>query len=294
MALLIPSLLSLAAWTSLVGRHRDRRAIVLFPLLSLAYAWFLMTAPSALLWSHIDLLAKVQFPWRLGIVVDLCSMTLIALWLQRATAQKRHSPPALLLVVVALAAPYCVNPGAMYHLLWATKSEAETDYIRRRLAQGDGAPEYRTAWSMISSGALSRHDVNEALAATPQVRIVSGPGTLSGIRQESNRLWADVAATAPVRVRFRRFFYPGWRLRSLPDGATVAVMPSEEFGLLEADLPAGRHHLVLERGATDEERWGTIISAATLALCVLLFAGTRARHIAGRQAAKAGGRGAWT
>lgn len=269
--LAVPSLLGLALAAGLLVAGEEMRTRVVFLLVSLLYAWFLMTAPSAFLWSHVSFLAKVQFPWRVGIVVDLCTAALVALSLERASARPRLAAFTACVTVAAIAVLYAGNFGQMQRHLLNAKEKREQQEILATLADGDDAEEYRTTWSISASGDLPHTELNNVLAALPPVAIIDGPGTATEVVEESERLSVTVDAAAPVRLRFRRFYYPGWQLLRMPGGETVQMIASAQFGLIEAALPAGRHRLVLQRGAIAEERLGAAVSAAALLLCLLLL-----------------------
>lgn len=94
------------------GEGKSR--INIFIVLSLVYAWFLMTYPSSFLWEQVALLRKVQFPWRVGIVVDLCAATMFAIWLEWVLARKWLFKSTLYLTVVVLGSYYGYYAKSMY------------------------------------------------------------------------------------------------------------------------------------------------------------------------------------
>lgn len=281
LALVAPSALSLVVVAGIFYfQPSGKKQLTIFAVLALGCAWFLMSSPSAILWSQITILAKIQFPWRLGIVVDLSAATLLAVWLDWVCSQHRLVKSTLFVVLIAMAGPYLANAPLLYRLLWETKGETEMAALRQSLAHSEDAPEYRTVWSIRSSDGPPHHDLSEALAQIPHARIVWGQGAVSDLRQELLRLSLTVEATTPVLVRFRRFYYPGWQLTSAGDSRSIAIRASSDLGLLEAELPAGRHRLVLERQAIEEESVGMIVSVASLAaglalLAVILVQGRR-------------------
>lgn len=95
--LLVPTaiaILSAIKLKAILQKNSDQRssisrmqtATVMGALLILGFCWFMMTAPSSVLWLNIDILRQVQFPWRFGAIVDFVGLVpLLALINVRAT-----------------------------------------------------------------------------------------------------------------------------------------------------------------------------------------------------------------
>jgi hypothetical protein len=277
LALLIPTVLGVIMAGGLFLGGKGRSHIYAFIVLSLVYAWFLMTYPSSFIWEQVVVLRKVQFPWRVGIVVDLCAATMFAIWLEWTLARKRLFITTLYITVVALGAYYAYNAKRMYWSLLDVKEASRIEERIKELDRGFDAPEYRTSWSIRSGEVLGYDALAERLGEMPVASVVSGEGTLRIVRQELDNLSVNVKATTPVRIRFRRFYYPGWHLTGERGGEPFKINASESLGLLEALIPSGTHRLILERQPIKEERIGLIISIASLIACLLLLAPVLAR-----------------
>jgi hypothetical protein len=271
-ALLTPTVLGVIMAGGLFFGGEGRSHINIFIVVSLVYAWYLMTYPSSFLWEQVALLRKVQFPWRVGIVVDLCAATMFAIWLEWTLARKWLFKTTLCLTVVAFGAYYGFNANKMYHSLLEVKEARRAEEIRKDVARGFDALEYRTSWSIRSGEVVGLAALAEKLGEVPDVSVVSGEGTVRIVRQELDHLSVIVEATTPVRIRFRRFYYPGWHLTGERGGELFEINASEALGLLETRIPSGTHRLILERLPIKEERIGAIISIASLIACLLLLA----------------------
>lgn len=271
-ALLTPTVLSVIMAGGLIFGGEGKSRINIFIVLSLVYAWFLMTYPSSFLWEQVALLRKVQFPWRVGIVVDLCAATMFAIWLEWVLARKWLFKSTLYLTVVVLGSYYGYYAKSMYGELLEVTEASRVEKIRKYIARGLDQPEYRTSWSIRSGEVLSFDALAEKLGEVPHASVVSGEGTVRIVRQEFDHLSVIVEATTPVRLRFRRFYYPGWYLTGEPSGEPFETKASEVLGLLEARIPSGTHRLKLLRLPIKEERIGAIISIASLIACLLLLA----------------------
>jgi uncharacterized membrane protein YhaH (DUF805 family) len=290
-ALLIPTAIALLAVALLaLGALRVRRlgdrGLQAFVLLALAWCWFLMTAPSSLLWQHAPLLDKVQFPWRVGIVVDLCAAMAVAMLLAEAGLRRAWRAAALGLAVLAVAGFHGAYARTLYWDLLETE-QVTAAQVRESAAAGFDAEEYLTRWYVEAGGVEDPQARLAALAGLPDAAIDEGAGSLSALEDGTGRLRIAVDAAEPVEVVFGRFFFPGWRLYDPESGAEIPVEPAAETGLAQAALPAGSHRLVLERTPTRAELAGLAVSAVSLAACLLLaVAGPRLAGRFGRRPAR--------
>ncbi len=71
---------------------------------------------------------------------------------------------------------------------------------------------------------------------------------------------AELTLDAPTSFTavFNWYFFPGWQARL--DGQPLELRPLGEQGLIGADVPSGRHHLIVRFGATPLRRWATALS----------------------------------
>lgn len=87
----------------------------------------------------------------------------------------------------------------------------------------------------------------------------------------------NVSGPVASTLTLRMFAFPGWG--ASVDGAEAALSVAQPFGLISVDVPAGRHDVQFSFGTSPLRRFAEIVSAATLALCVVLAiaAGRRRR-----------------
>lgn len=278
LALLTPTLLVaiLAGW--LLIKEQNRHYIISFVVITLIYAWFLMTYPSILLWEHLPLLRKVQFPWRIGIVVDLSVATMCAIWFERVFARKWLFATTFCLIATALAAYYVHNARSMYWGLMDFRKEINASSVeeaRRDIIHRMSAPEYLTPWALDTIPAEEAWDLGllaERLDEVSEVSIVSGAGNVAIVDKQLDELSIVVDALTPVNLLFRRFYYPGWHLDGGRDLDPLELKPAAVLGLIEAQVPMGTHRLRLKRLPIVQERIGAIISIVSFIACLMLFA----------------------
>jgi hypothetical protein len=195
-------------------------------------------------------LAKVQFPWRLMVVVDFTIVT--AVCHMRPTLQR--GTVYLLALVIATAAS-----GLSFIVLSVLYGINDT--LRHGTVIGHDAKEYEPR-GFVQADKAAYHELSldtvrdaPAIACTPVARLC---------RAENGRFGAmriEIDAGAPTVVVLRRFFFPFWRLEP-----ALPVVSTDPLRLVSFTAPAGRHGYRLERMAVREEKIGWAISGLSFAL----------------------------
>jgi hypothetical protein len=241
-----------------------------------------MTNLSVVLWEHVSLLSKVQFPWRLGIVVDLCAAILFAVWLEAALKHKWALKPILAFATTIFVLYYATETLKMHPAFWGDLSTERQVTARNYIDKGLDAEEYRPKWSLPAAENIRFNVLLEKLEKVPEVEVIDGKGTVTVLSHNIEQLPIKVESSTPVSIRFRRFYYPGWHLSATPDGPAFDLKPSGPLGLLEAEIPSGTHQLILERRPIKEERIGAAVTFATALVCLglMLPVWTRKRSVA--------------
>jgi uncharacterized membrane protein len=198
----------------------------------------------------LPLIGKVQFPWRLMMVVEFAAIT--ALCLVPFSKLRR------VVVYIFAAAAAALVPAAVSV---ASDAAARIDLVRH-------------------GGALDQHDVKEyqprgfklagpryadlGLEALKGVPAISCMPAVRTCRAESERFGAmrvTVESAEPTTVVLRRFFFPAWRVDT-----DVALAPTDSLRLVSLVVPAGRTEARLDRVSLSSERWGWTISGLSLLL----------------------------
>jgi 6-pyruvoyl-tetrahydropterin synthase-like protein len=193
--------------------------------------------------------AKVQFPFRLLIVLEFAVVSALCL-----TPWPIGSRPG---VVILAAAAVALVPT-----LYALGRDTH-EILERPLPRVD-KPRY-DAFEYLPAGfdrrpeddAILKSVVQPTVACTPAPSLCRADETgLGGLRIE-------VDSDQPTTVVLRRFYFPGWRLEP-----ALAIGATDRQKLLTFTAPPGRHVWQLTRQPLPAERWGLAISS--LSLIVLL------------------------
>ena len=234
-----------------------RRTLALvFAALSLAGAWLATTWSSAL-WSRIETLQYLAFPWRTLLLPALFLPLLATFALDRA-GRWAWLPIA---VLVAVNLPHARAQGVLAFddedyapasiasrgVTTTTREEYEPRGVERR-------PPYRAARVVGLGGAL---------AVTPVSRRAAREEVLVG---------------SPFRMpaEWTTFYYPGWTLTI--DGVPAAIGPLPVTGTIGFELPPGDHRLVLELTPTPVRNAGMLVTLLAALVVAGVGGGTIARE----------------
>ena len=245
---------------------------------------------SAPLWDAISLLTFVQFPWRMLGPLSL----LLALLAGAAFAtDNRNSPSpsgraARLTVVASGVAVFIV---ALYGLRWLFTNyeppvaaisiqDVQAFEIERNAIGTTAFIEYLpvTVNELPPSDGLTAYyaesDVITRLATQ------SLPDGTQVLEQSARLTWAraTVESEGPFTATWNWFAFPGWRARL--DGEKVAITPSVPHGLMQMQVPAGRHELEIRFGPTPLR-----LAASLTSLLALLAVGLIASRLPRRSEA---------
>jgi hypothetical protein len=225
-------------------------------------------------WSAVPLVSKVQFAWRLLVVVEFSVITALCLLPWENHRQVRSPAYRTVIVLMALTAGLIGSSIVIRidHTLGGqgTPPQDVKEYLPAGYPQRDDTDYYDLGLEPLK-------DVPTIACMPAARRCVASAGRFGGLRIELD-------SDAPTTVVLRRFFFPGWRL-----DPAVPLAVHEPLRLLSFVAPAGDHVYRLDRSALPEEKTGWWISGASLVL-LLAWAALAWRSPSHRRAEVAGER----
>jgi len=226
--------------------------------------YFLSTRWSEWIWAQASFMWNIQFPWRLGGILSLFSLGLIALRLKEIWDLPLRRKRQALIVGAAL---WLVVAGTSFVVLGIGKSLAQPFFTEIKQKIETPFPAYARISKLPSPDELGP---NDDLANKVLFRSGEGTATLDAIDARHLRLRA--ACMTGCRLLLKLVYYPLWKAH---EGASIsiALQPSERAGLTELQLGPGSHVVDLELPRDRSEIWGTRLSLVSVFLVVLLFAG---------------------
>lgn len=262
-----------------------------------ATAFFMVLQLSKPVWELLPMVQKVQFPWRFGTVLTLSMAALLTLWLGAAGQLLSRTNVALLVIVGLVGLMEFVPIVVKEYLTYPDWSrEPSLDWLEDQMAPKGafvkgmvGAAKVGSYTDFLPNGVdpgllgdpVKSFITLRTLASAPEVDVVkpaSGMSLLQINHMTSRHLVLAVQSETPVTLQVRQFYFPGWVATVRGETTELKVRPSRPSGLIEVDVPAGRHDIDLVLKAGPAERSGRIISLISV---IVFWAGwARLRYLA--------------
>ena len=241
-----------------------RREGLLWAILALI-ALALMAGLVPFFWQIVPFVAKVQFPWRLLVVVEFAVITALCLAPWQATTL-----PIRMCFVGAFVA---LIPGLAY---MAAGTVLRMDLkTRGEIPTPQDVKEYLPAGYPQKAGSTFTDLGLEPVKDLPAIVCMPAADLCTASEQRFGMLTLRVKSGHTTVVTVRRFYFPSWQLES-----QTPLSPTEPYRLISFTSSAGDHTYRLRRRALPEEAIGSVISM--LALAILIgFWGVRMKKIPG-------------
>lgn len=288
--------------------------------ISLVLCWIMMTNLVSWLYVHVGPFRQVQFPWRIGTIIDLMSATIVLLAASRITQAMSkdvdHAPKFAVVSVVsvtvfATASVLVVVGGLITPKERGTRLETSLQTQLVLLGRPPLEPltpkqlfaelpvEYRTKW--IADSAVYRQGLNAtsenihvaaykkwraAVLAKPEAWVESGASDVSAtevIRTGPTAFAITTNLKEAAGIGLRRAYFPSWRLLDAGSGEKLELRPRESDGLMAFDAPAGETMLILRTEPLPVEIAGASISAAALIGLLLIMLARVFRRVSVRK-----------
>ncbi|MBV7413222.1 hypothetical protein [Aeromonas sp. sif2433] len=215
---------------------------------ALGVSAFLMMLPvSQPLWSLLPPLQRVQFPWRLNLILCLATVAVVAL------ATPAHRPwqwlwwGLLLLTLISALAYVHSSP-----LTQAPDRAALADEFDSKRS----AREYRP--KQVPSGLFAPTLLAWKEEFLPPVSADQPGAHWTVQRWQPRALALEVTTKVPTKLVLHQYDYPGWQAW-LDDSLALTVSANPQ-GLLQVWVPAGSHSLSLRLMPRWPERLGNLLS----------------------------------
>lgn len=259
------------SWLAAFVHRRHTHAAPLWSALGLMLAaWFLISPSSLWLWEHAPELWKVQFPWRVTLVVDLATGVAAMYALHALQQRDWRAVPSLL--AGALVLIYCGYSADIKNTLGPVDNARQVTDQFYAVRYGLDAPEYTTPWTHMSAKEIvSTAELDDRLeydARDGEVRIAEW---------SPHQIALDVALRRDTELEIRQFYFPSWQIRIQGLHTTTALEPAAHTGLLRVRAPAGNYRLKLSMAPLFEEWIGGAVSVLALLMMggVLLWRRSR-------------------
>lgn len=247
----------LAAY-SYLSFPRRRESILLT--LTILLLLFLTLPLSQFLWESVALVSFIQFPWRL-----LGSISLLLAVLAGGAIVEKSEPRrtrkgtkarSVLRELRALRGQIFFTGVLLYGLFWLFPARLQSP-LDLSVA---GSIHYE-----IETGALGTTSSADYLPIAVQILPQSTNRrltTTSAAQIDESQHYLGTAATASHsedwRIVYEQFYFEGWE--ATLDGEPLTLFPTQDHGLISAEIPAGTHTLEINWRTTPIRRTSELIS----------------------------------
>lgn len=228
----------------------NAKQLVVFSLISLIGALFIMQPISMYLWSHISILRAFQFPWR------FLNVTVFAFAILGATVliQKNTSKWLFILILsISMLSTITywkpplgfdkVNESSLWNYPLNTTFFGEIDSI----------------WSAGMRGKYAAHPFE----------VIEGAATIQNPQKSGIRHSFTVIADQTVRMVDNTQFFPGWRVFVDDKKTPIEFQDQNWRGLITFAVPAGTHKIRVEFGDSPIRQIAKYISIASIIMTLL-------------------------
>lgn len=253
---------------AMVWWQRGKAAVAqLLPALALmGAAWFLISPLSVLLWEHAPALWKVQFPWRVVLVMDLAT-AIAAMYALQGLREHAHPGRLVMLASAAGILLYCLVSADIKNTIGPVDNARQVTAGFYAVRDGLDAPEYTTPWTQMSA----RDIANNAPLFDDQVEYNAHDGAVHVVEWSPRRIALNVNLQRPTDLEVRQFYFPNWKIFFGGVRSALGVQPAKHTGLMRIRAPAGKYRLDLAMVPLLQEWIGGTISVVALLLVAALL-----------------------
>jgi hypothetical protein len=273
-------------------RRRDRRGpAARWLVVVLGAALLLMLPFSGFLWSAIQPLHFVQFPWRLLLLATFASSALggAAFSLLEGKRQ-RWQGLALGVVIAAVLVAYLPYRKAQFVAADLTTHKTRT-LQKHELDAAAADPELIRVEDFLTVDLMRKIGMRATILddflpiwvtfkpkfiPERSFQVIEGDVVVEPLIEKPVERTYLVRSTSGGRVELATFWFPGWV--GYVDGVEIDLFPQRPHGRLEAEIPPGEHELVVKFTNTPVRTAGSVISLASLVCALALIALARRVH----------------
>lgn len=221
-------------------------------------------------WDVFPLLRFVQFPWRFVGLATLSLAMMAGLGVTTLAHRRAFWLPATVTGMMLFALTWLFPPS------WPAQPDpTPSDQIRFEVETGrlgaTSAGDYLPIWVQKRPSGEILRPLYEAAAPKYIISRLDPDSLPPGAKVLQARYGltdAELTVDSPqdFRIRFFWYFFPGWYAQL--DGVPLPLFPDSPYGLIAADIPAGRHQITVAFGDTPLRRWAWRISGLSLFLLI--------------------------
>lgn len=231
-------------------KDKEKKVLIIFSILYVLLATFLMLSLSNFIWSNIMLLQNFQFPWRFLAIIVFSTSILGALL---ADSIPRKLTPAFVIfsiLIVIIISSFYIKPKGYLH----KPEDFYTGIYHSTTDTGESAP----IWSI------------RFMEKTPRasLEVIDGKADINNLERKSTYHKYKVDVKEETIFQENTLYFPGWEI--IVDGKPINIdfQLAYNNGIMRFGLDEGMHIVEVSYKETKLRLFADIISIVS-ALCVL-------------------------
>jgi hypothetical protein len=234
----------------------EQKRLLVSMLVLMVVSVFLMNGRSEFIWRNVSLLRRLEFPWRLMVILTTTSSIALGCLLPVGRKWIRVVVAALTIALMLYNSSYYTS--YIPYSFRAVENAAQISEFEYFGPEGNA--------DMFLPRGASRNRENYLRAPS-----VSGKGAVSDFRREAGRMSCTVHTEEAIQLTLPHFFFPvGWSAEFAGEPIEIS---REDFGLMRFDLPGGKKgELRVQFATTPARRLSLWIAAASCVIGVVLLA----------------------
>lgn len=212
----------------------------------------IMTPVSQMLWDHVSLIQKFQFPWRFLSFAVFITSVIAAVGSNLLPDKFRKVTIMLALISVMVTFPYWkvngyyLQPDRFFSGIYAGTTDT-----------GESSP----VWSVRFM----------EKAGTHHLEFISGKGKIDEYERTSVLHHYTVEAGTQVQLRENTVYFPGWKILIDNSSIPIEFQDTHNRGVMTFTIPAGKHDVKVEFGETKLRLLADVISVIGLLIVAISF-----------------------
>lgn len=239
----------------------DSQTHSIFWLIVAAGATFMMTKYSILLWDHVPLIERLQFPFRLAVALDFTLVLFLAKVFPFSNIKVRTTEIIMMVLVLIFTATAIDQTYSYYNRKPLYEDGVVQEHWNRRNYFGVYIPPFTE---------VTRMDLVDDPGIDQKIWIEDARGEIKNIEavRISYGFKFDIDNDNAAHVHIRQLYYPTWEAYSLESAQQYKLSVSEPMGNMTLDYPGGKDTIILRHKTVWQEKVGW--SFTLVALLVLL------------------------
>lgn len=210
---------------------------------------FMMTKYSIVLWDHIPLIERIQFPWRLAVALDFIMVLFIAKTFPFSNIKIQKIEMLMIILLLAF-----VTISLRHNYIYSKRDLFYDDkIIQEHWDKRDYFGVYIPPYTDVT-----RMDLVDDAKVDQKIWVENKQGEIKNI--ESERIpygfKFEFESKTATTIHVRQLYFPTWVAYSRESGQSYNLSVSEPMGNIILDYPGGKDTIILTHKTVWQEKVG--------------------------------------